>query len=82
MCSSVKLSIDDGPKATLVFGQSVSWDVPAGAHVLKANTIWKKVPFSAGAGETVEFIIANRASRMTSGTLPLADGRRAALSDD
>lgn len=69
----VIVSIDDGPKATLVFGESVTFTVPAGDHVLKANNtlVWKKVPFSARDGEAVEFVIANRATRFTLGFLSL-----------
>ena len=67
------LSVDGGPKATLIFGQSVEWEIPAGDHVLKANNtlVWKKVPFRVSAGEEVQFQIANRASRFTLGFLSL-----------
>ena len=69
----VIVSVDDGAKATLVFCQSVEWEIPAGEHVLKANNtlVWKKVPFTASAGEEVQFQIANRASRFTLGFLSL-----------
>jgi len=69
----VIVSIDDGPKATLVYGQTVTWEVAPGAHVLKANNtlVWKKVPFTVDRGERIEFDIANRASRFTLGFLSL-----------
>ena len=69
----VIVSIDDGPKATLVFGESVDWEIPTGEHVLKANNtlVWKKVPFTAAAGDEIQFQIANRASRFTLGFLSL-----------
>ena len=69
----VIVSVDDGPKATLAFGESVEWKVGAGEHVLKAHNtlVWKKVPFSAEPDERIEFVIANRASRFTLGFLSL-----------
>ena len=69
----VIVSVDYGPKATLVFGESVSFDVPPGEHKLKANNtlVWKSVPFMAAAGEHVEFVIANRATRFMLGFLSL-----------
>ena len=69
----VIVSIDGGPKRTLVFGDSTTFDIPAGAHVLKANNtlVWKTVPFSAIPGDHVQFEIANRATRFTLGFLSL-----------
>jgi hypothetical protein len=69
----VIVSVGDDLKATLLFGQSVEWKIPAGDHVLKANNtlVWKKVPFTAAAGDQVSFQIANRASRFTLGFLSL-----------
>jgi len=69
----VIVSIDDGPKTTLLFGQSMASDIAPGSHVLKANNtlVWKKVPFDAKPGEQIEFLIANRASRLTLGFLSL-----------
>ena len=69
----VIVSVDDGPKATLLYGDSASWNVSPGSHVLKANNtlVWKKVPFAAEPGERVEFLVANRASRFTLGFLTL-----------
>jgi hypothetical protein len=69
----VIVAIDDGPVAKLSFGESVTLDVPAGAHQLKANNtlVWKKINFSAAPGELVEFSVANRSSRFTLGFLAL-----------
>ena len=69
----VIVSVDDGPKATLVFGESVEWSIAAGEHVLKAHNtlVWKKVPFSVAPDERIEFTVANRASRLTLGFLSL-----------
>jgi hypothetical protein len=69
----VIVSVDDGPKATLLFGETTSWDIEAGPHVLKANNtlVWKKLRFQAAPGEHVEFVIANRASRLMLGFLAL-----------
>ena len=69
----VIVSIDDGPAAKLSFGETVTMDVPPGAHQLKANNtlVWKKLSFTAAAGEQVEFSVANRSSRFTLGFLAL-----------
>jgi hypothetical protein len=69
----VIVSIDDGPKKTLVFGESATFDVAPGDHVLKANNtlVWKKLPFAVRPGEAIEFVIANRATRFTLGFLSL-----------
>jgi hypothetical protein len=69
----VIVSVDRGPRATLVFGESATFDVPPGEHALKANNtlVWKIVRFTAAPGEHVEFIIANRATRFTLGFLSL-----------
>jgi hypothetical protein len=67
------VSIDDGPKAQLLFGESVSWDVAPGPHVLKANNtlVWKKLRFSVDADERASFRVVNRTSRLTLGFLTL-----------
>ena len=69
----VIVSVDAGPKKTLVFGESASFDIPPGDHALKANNtlVWKTVPFSAAPGEHVQFEIANCATRFTLGFLSL-----------
>ena len=69
----VIVSLDRTHKATLLFGESVSFDVPPGDHTLRANNtlVWKSVSFTAAAGEHVQFVIANRATRFTLGLLSL-----------
>jgi hypothetical protein len=69
----VIVSVDGGPKKTLVFGETASFEIAPGDHTLKANNtlVWKTVPFSAAAGEHVTFEIANCATRFTLGFLSL-----------
>ncbi len=69
----VIVSVDHGPKRTLVFGESVTFDVPPGEHTLKANNtlVWKSMPFTTIAGERVQFVISNCASRFALGFLSL-----------
>ena len=69
----VIVSIDGGPKTTLVFGESATFEVAPGEHALKANNtlVWKTVAFSAAPGEHVRFDVANCATRFTLGFLSL-----------
>jgi hypothetical protein len=69
----VIVSIDDGKKVNLMFGDSVTIEVPPGSHRLRAyNTlVWKNVTFAAEPGETITFQITNRASRLALGFLSL-----------
>ena len=66
----VVLSIDGQPLATLMFGQEVTREVPAGAHRLKAhNTLfWRNIEADLKPGEHACFVVANRAG---TGTLSL-----------
>lgn len=63
--------IDDSPSATLVYGDRVTVEVPPGSHVLRANNtlFWKRARFTIEAGEHLEFVLINRAGRMTLGLL-------------
>ena len=63
--------LDDGPTATLMFGASVTHEVQPGAHVLKVNNtlFWKTLRFTIEPGERLEFVVVNRASRITFGFL-------------
>jgi hypothetical protein len=67
----VLVRLDGGPTATLMFGDSVSQDVRPGAHVLRMNNtlFWKTFRFTIEPGERLEFVIVNRASRITFGFL-------------
>jgi hypothetical protein len=66
-------AIDDHPPATLMFGDSVGWDIAPGEHRLKANNTlqWKKVNFTAEPGEQIEFVVINKAGGFTLGFLSL-----------
>jgi len=59
--------IDDGPRVTLVFGQSFTLEVRPGTHRLRAhNTLmWKTVIFHVEAGEHLEFQLINRGGPLT-----------------
>ena len=65
--------IDDGPSHTLIFGDSVTLDVPAGEHRLRANNtlFWKTVTFTAAAGQHIEFALINQAGVLGLGLLAL-----------
>lgn len=69
----VIVSVDGGDVIKLEFGQTTTFTLAPGEHVLKANNtlVWKKIPFTAAPGEHVEFVVANRSSRFTLGFLAL-----------
>jgi hypothetical protein len=74
--------IDDGPTQTLIFGNSVTLEVPAGDHVLRANNtlFWKRVAFSVAPGQHVEFALINRAGLFGLGFLALLGAAPLSLS--
>jgi hypothetical protein len=57
----ILLSIDGAPIGQLLYGQTLTREVPPGAHTLKGNNtlVWKTVPFDAGPGEDVHFTVWN-----------------------
>ena len=65
--------VDGGAPATLMFGESFSIDLEAGAHRIKLhNTLVRKtVDFTAAPGEHVEFDVVNKPGRLTLGFLSL-----------
>jgi hypothetical protein len=65
--------IDDAPASTLMFGETVTVELPPGSHVLRANNtlFWKRESFSIEPGEHLEFVLVNRAGRLTLGFLAL-----------
>lgn len=69
----IYVTIDDQPNTTLMFGDSVTREVAPGAHRLKANNtlVWKKLDFIVEPGEHVEFVVINRAGKLTLGFLSL-----------
>ena len=54
-------SVDGKYVGQLLYGQSLTRDIPAGPHTFKANNtlVWKTVPFEAAAGEHVQFTVWN-----------------------
>jgi hypothetical protein len=57
----ILLSIDGSLVGQLLFGQTLTREVPPGAHTLKGNNtlVWKTVPFDAAPGEDVHFTVWN-----------------------
>lgn len=69
----VEARLDDGPVSTLMYGESRTFEVSPGTHVIKANNtlVWKRQPFDIRAGEHLEFQLINRPGRFTLGFLAL-----------
>ena len=67
------MRVDDGPRVTLMFGESITRHVEPGDHVLHAHNtlVRKRVPFNVGPDEHVEFVTVNRPGRFTLGFLSL-----------
>ena len=63
----VVVRLDDGPKTTLLFGDSITIDVKPGTHHLRVhNTLfWKNIHFAVETGEHLEFMIINRGGAWT-----------------
>ena len=61
----VIVSIGDGWRAQLMFGESASHDLAPGRYVLKAHNtlVRRKIEFDAKPGEHVRFVVANRATK-------------------
>ena len=59
----IVLTLDGEPLATLLFGESVTREIPAGSHRLRAHNtlVWKTREFDAAPGEHVRFSTVNRA---------------------
>ena len=59
----IVLRLDGQPLATLLFGGSVTREIEAGPHRLRAHNtlVWKTVEFDAAPGEHVRFSTVNRA---------------------
>ena len=60
-------SVDGRHVGQLLFGQTLTRDIPAGSHTIKANNtlVWKTVPFEVKPGEQVHFEAINRAGKLT-----------------
>jgi hypothetical protein len=67
----VLVRVDDQPASALLFGDRITVEVRPGSHVLRANNtlFWKRVPFAIEPGEHLEFVVINRAGRLTLGLL-------------
>jgi hypothetical protein len=54
-------SIDGTYTGQLLYGQTLTREIPAGPHRLQANNtlVWKTVPFQADAGQHVHFTVWN-----------------------
>ncbi|HKV98825.1 MAG TPA: hypothetical protein VJN96_03315 [Vicinamibacterales bacterium] len=65
--------LDDGPSHTLIFGDAITLEIPAGDHRLRANNtlFWKQVAFSLEPGDQIEFVLINRAGLLGFGFLAL-----------
>lgn len=65
--------IDDGPRTTLMFGESMSRDLPPGDYRLRLHNtlVWKTVPFTVGPGEHARITVINRAGRFSFGFLAM-----------
>lgn len=56
------LTLDGKPLETLLFGESVTREIPPGHHTIRANNtlVWKTLEFNANPGDNVTFVVANR----------------------
>jgi hypothetical protein len=63
----VIIKLDGEPFAILLYGQTVTREIPPGAHRLKFDNTWvkKTVEFQTADGEDVKFDVINRAGRFT-----------------
>ena len=61
------VSIDGEKIATLMFGQSVTRDLPAGAHRLRVHNtlVWKTIEFTLAPNEQATFEAINRTGKLT-----------------
>lgn len=69
----VVLTLDGEPLATLLFGERVTRDIPAGPHRLRAHNtlVWKTVEFDAAPGAHIRFNAVNRAGLGSMGLVAL-----------
>src|ERR671923_264236 len=61
----VYVALDGKKLGFLLYGDSLSWNIAPGHHVLKVNNtlFWKKIEFNAAPGEHVQFSISNHSGR-------------------
>jgi hypothetical protein len=69
----IYITLDGQPWATMLYGQTVTKEIPPGAHKIRANNtlVWKTLSFDAQAGQHVEFDLANRAGKFLLSSLAL-----------
>ena len=60
-------SIDGEKLATLLWGESVTRELPPGSHRLRVHNtlVWKTIDFTLSPGEEVQFEAINRSGRLT-----------------
>jgi hypothetical protein len=63
----VIIKLDGEPFAILLYGQTVTREIPPGSHRLRFDNTWvkKSVEFKAADGEEVTYNVINRAGRFT-----------------
>jgi hypothetical protein len=63
----IVVSLDGEPIAELMFGESISRDISAGAHTLLVDNTWKKksLAFTATENEKISFVTKSRSSRFS-----------------
>jgi hypothetical protein len=73
----VVVSIDGEKVATLLFGGTITRELPPGPHRLRAHNtlVWKTVDFDLEPGEDAAFTVVNRPGRGTFGLLSLLGAR-------
>ena len=59
----IVVSLDGAPLATLMYGESVTREIPPGRHRIRAHNtlVWKTREFDAQPGDHVRFVATNRA---------------------
>ena len=61
------VSLDGAPIAELMFGDSVTREIPAGLHTLLVDNTWKResAQFTAAENEKLSFLAKSRSSRFS-----------------
>jgi len=61
------ISLDGEPIAELMFGESVTREIPAGPHALLVDNTWnrKSMNFTAAENEKISFVTKSRSSRFS-----------------
>ena len=63
----VLIFLDGQPVSELMFGDSVTKEIPAGPHTLLVDNTWNKrsAQFNAGDGESIRFLVKNHSGRFS-----------------